>query len=431
MASFKHILFLLASVVALSASAQNLREKFRENPDMAGGVYYVYTFDDPETTSPPEGYRPVYISHYGRHGSRWLLSDEEYEQVFRVFDGAADRSVLTPFGEEIHRRVREVYEDGIHRAGDLSPLGVRQHRGIAERMFRSYPELLSDDAAIEAQATVVVRCVLSMAAFCERLKELNPKLRITRTAGNRTTYYLNFFNKLPWNDIAPEYLDFMKQGPWRKESEEWLWSRISEKRLVDTLFVDSEYRRKLDGRKLMLGLFGMARGMQNVESDISLYDLFSPDEIYAMSVYDNYEYYVTRGPSRLNRGYPQHYAKALLRDMLERADCALSGDGPVADLRFGHDGNIMAFVPLLHFAGWDAVCSDPEEIAEKWPVFRLSPMAANIQFVFYRHERTENILVKMLLNETEVRIPIESISGPYYRWSDVRAYYDSLLNAGL
>ena len=88
MASFKHILFLLASVVALSASAQNLREKFRENPDMAGGVYYVYTFDDPETTSPPEGYRPVYISHYGRHGSRWLLSDEEYEQVFRVFDGA-------------------------------------------------------------------------------------------------------------------------------------------------------------------------------------------------------------------------------------------------------------------------------------------------------------------------------------------------------
>ena len=36
-------------------------------------VYYAYTYDNPARTPAPEGYEPFYISHYGRHGSRWLL----------------------------------------------------------------------------------------------------------------------------------------------------------------------------------------------------------------------------------------------------------------------------------------------------------------------------------------------------------------------
>ncbi|MDE6290331.1 MAG: hypothetical protein K2M16_02250, partial [Muribaculaceae bacterium] len=34
-----------------------------------------------------------------------------------------------------------------------------------------------------------------------------------------------------------------------------------------------------------------------------------------------------------------------------------------------------------------------------------------------------DVLVKCLLNEQEVRLPANPVSGPYYRWSDLRDYY--------
>ena len=45
---------------------------------------------------------------------------------------------------------------------------------------------------MSACATLVIRCVLSMDAFCERLKEFNPQLKIERESSNKYMPYLNF-----------------------------------------------------------------------------------------------------------------------------------------------------------------------------------------------------------------------------------------------
>ena len=52
-----------------------------------------------------------------------------------------------------------------------------------------------------------------------------------------------------------------------------------------------------------------------------------------------------------------------------------------------------------------------------------SPLAGNLQLVFYRSRKASDpVLVKVLLNEKERRINgIEPVSGPYYRWEDVRS----------
>ena len=50
-------------------------------------------------------------------------------------------------------------------------------------------------------------------------------------------------------------------------------------------------------------------------------------------------------------------------------------------------------------------------------------MAANIQLVFYRSKKSDDILVKILHNEREqildssVATPVESV---YYRWTDIK-----------
>ena len=57
-------------------------------------------------------------------------------------------------------------------------------------------------------------------------------------------------------------------------------------------------------------------------------------------------------------------------------------------------------------------------------------MGCNIQFIFYRKNfNDKDILVKVLLNENEARMPIKSDITPYYHWKDVEAYYRKKLNS--
>ena len=49
-------------------------------------------------------------------------------------------------------------------------------------------------------------------------------------------------------------------------------------------------------------------------------------------------------------------------------------------------------------------------------------MGTNLQMVFYR-DRKGDVLVKILYNERETKIPaVEAWQGPYYRWEDLRAH---------
>ena len=52
-------------------------------------------------------------------------------------------------------------------------------------------------------------------------------------------------------------------------------------------------------------------------------------------------------------------------------------------------------------------------------------MASNIQIIFYRPKKGEtgDILVKAMLNEREVSLPIQTDQYPYYKWADLRKYY--------
>ena len=57
-------------------------------------------------------------------------------------------------------------------------------------------------------------------------------------------------------------------------------------------------------------------------------------------------------------------------------------------------------------------------------------MGANIQLVFYRENpQDKDVLVKVLLNENEVRLPVKSEEEPYYKWNVVRDYYLKKLDA--
>ena len=76
----KKILTLAVAMMALTVTAQTAREEIKANKYLSGSQYLDYNrrLPDKPLTPAPKGYEPFYMSHYGRHGSRWLISDNSY-----------------------------------------------------------------------------------------------------------------------------------------------------------------------------------------------------------------------------------------------------------------------------------------------------------------------------------------------------------------
>ncbi|MFR7708254.1 MAG: DUF2764 family protein [Alistipes inops] len=64
---------------------------------------------------------------------------------------------------------------------------------------------------------------------------------------------------------------------------------------------------------------------------------------------------------------------------------------------------------------------DMEKFHLAWQDYRVSPMGANLQLIFYRDKKND-ILVKILLNECEVTLPLNSKMVPYYSWKEVETF---------
>ena len=62
----------LFSLFTLFGYAQTTQEEIYSNIEKSGSVYYAYPDINESYTPAPKGYKPFYISHYGRHGSRYL-----------------------------------------------------------------------------------------------------------------------------------------------------------------------------------------------------------------------------------------------------------------------------------------------------------------------------------------------------------------------
>ena len=74
---------LLLLLTATMAWGQRLSatDQLKADPRKAYGTDYPYQVVDYKMTAAPKGYTPFYISHYGRHGSRYYWNATLYREV--------------------------------------------------------------------------------------------------------------------------------------------------------------------------------------------------------------------------------------------------------------------------------------------------------------------------------------------------------------
>lgn len=423
----KIFLLILVLAVVVTVGAQKPVQELKENASLSASNFMAYPGPTQgKLTPPPAGMKPFYLSHYGRHGSRYMSKMLEYDKLFDVLQQGERMHVLTPLGEDVLQRVTAVRKEANGRLGELTPLGKEQVQMIAKRMVERFPEVFEGAVTVDARSTLYPRCILSMEYSLLQMVKMNPRLNIVSDASASDQAILSFNDK--------ELMQNLLTDDARKAFDAYCRSKACWQRVVGQLFTDTAFvNSRIDGERLNYYLFRMASNIQNMEvrKQLTFYDLFTDEEIYMNWQATNAYWFMGYGYTSLNGNKQPFMQRALLRRIISDADSCLKLKHPGATLRFGHDTVLLPLVCLMGLNGYGKSIRDLNYLEKRgWVDYRVFPMAANVQIVFYRKSPGDSdVLLKVLLNENEATLPLPSNQAPYYRWSDFKEYYTKLLDS--
>lgn len=418
----KRLLTLAASALfALTAAAQTntpVVEFLKENPRRAAFNTHSYEFLPVYDTPAPKGYKAFYISHYGRHGSRSDWGGPQYKMVRDLLIQADAQHLLTPAGDSLMHEAALIYELHNGMDGRLTPRGVREHAQLAERMYNRFPEVFRKGSKhIRAVSSTTPRCIVSMNGFTGRLMSLQPDLDFDLDTGEKYYAYIARGENSTVTARTDKAL-----AEYRKTI------RFDTVTVLRNLFTDP-----VAARKLIPDLNAFQHAVYDVARVSDPFDI--PDNMFRYLPFENVvkyhelnflSAYLNQCDSRLNGEIRIPRAKELVDTLISQADAVISGQvQKAADLCFGHD---WPYLGLVCYLGLEGVSEryTIEEAAANWLPSWFCPFAANLQIIFYRSGKSDDILVKFLMNERETKLPaLQAVQGPYYRWNDVKAWCEN------
>lgn len=389
----------------------------------SGGKYFSYPYlsnTPPLQTPAPIGYKPFHLEHYGRHGSRWHIGYKFYDESYRILNKAYEDGQLTTLGErtyQIIKKIRETAHKG--RSGELTDIGALQHQVIARRMVENFPQIFVKNANLNARSTVVTRAILSMHNSLDAIRSLCPNINFSTDASSSDMWYLHNEDEEAQNIQKRVNASILREFK-NKHSNNGCF--------LKKLIKNENYARDSIANRLFTPLFYALVNSQNHSDQPWLIDsIFTPEEVREFWLHGNAEWFIQGGNSTLTSNRMPFSQANLLMNIINSTDSALMSPTPSINLRYGHDSVILPLTVLMEFDDFAIEINDLEDVANKgWHDYSIIPMASNIQMIFYRiPDRIDkkDVLVKVLLNEREVKLPIGNVKGPYYEWELLRDYY--------
>lgn len=416
-------IFTLLFLICAGAGAQVTKDNVVKDLYVTAGVHHPYMVPEIEDTKAPKGFKAFYVTHYGRHGSRYHTSESFYEENVPRLEILAGKDLLTGQGLALKDEIEWLWQRHRGMAGTLTETGGFEQQGVARRLYERCPEIFSqkESKLVTSRSTNVHRVIQSMGHFNASLKACRSDLVVTMLTGDR------YWDVLCRNTSKID-------NPHRERQEHVKDSLVNEYVALlhpEYLFKDTaavEVACGIGAKELEFKLFEsaqIARTLDHSEGHDPL-AIFPVDDLVNMGRAYNIINFVWFMPS-IEGGDINTRAVGLpiLNDMLRTAEEAIAGNGHCADFRFGHDSGVGPLAAMLEIGDYAKVLHIADS-PDEWPAYRNLCMCSNIQLVFYRNKNGE-VLVKVLFNEREVLIgescPV--YSGPYYRWEDFRNFVAS------
>ena len=116
-------LLLLLAVLSLWGQRTDVREEIRSDQNKCSGLDGLYDCTPKAMSAAPKGYEAFYVSHYGRHGSRYAYTPRTYGMIVRMLKAEAEKDGLTEYGKQLYARLKAYNDTTEYHVGDLTPLG--------------------------------------------------------------------------------------------------------------------------------------------------------------------------------------------------------------------------------------------------------------------------------------------------------------------
>ena len=440
----KLIFTLILSISGLSCLAQP--EVVLGDPFKSSGLDNIYDFDAQICTAAPKGYEAFYISHYGRHGSRYPYTATVATALLDMLHEAEGKENLSEYGNGLMARLELFMEKAGNHIGELTDLGRQQQYRLAGEMAERYPQAFRKGAVVTAQASSSSRSILSMASFCTALARKCPSIRIDQFQGfAETQATAPNMGRNPLRIKGPGL-----GNPYRESPAEFMQRRFPEftETVLGKMFRDPYAALgDRDVQYLMDHIYMLIGGMNSLPDGVRMdfSDIATPETLARMWELDNYQRFCE---------YIDYTASccSVFKDIIERADARLAlldsaagklegraegrAEGAVgraegADLRFGHDHVLMSLLMIADIDSFGELPENPDELGHVFQTFR-SPMAANLHFVFYRPKNGRGpILTGLSLNGQPARLSaldkelgLSPDESGFYRWDDVKAWFE-------
>lgn len=413
---------IVSLLVSASVQAQtDVIKEMKADINRAAGMFYTRPVGKmPKDTPPPAGKKPFYINHYGCPGAYYLDKSEYYTETYAIFAKADSLGKLTPLGKDVFRRIRLLCEDAKGRYGELTEKGAQQSRALVKQMVERFPDMFTAKGYYSVRSVVENRCILTMQEGLLQLSAMQQPL----TARSRVS-----FQEKPFMDPEDKLLTSQRlDSLTRVRYERFRLLNSDDGRLMGSLFNDQNYViTNIDANDLGRQLYILAGDVQHTDiaGVVTLYDIFTPQELHRQWRRQNAWHYINYGGCTLNGGYQAYLQRGLLRNMIHMGDSVMKRYNPLMHLRYTHANVVMSLACLMDLDGYGLHTANLDSLeAYGWANYRIAPLGGSIEMIHYRSERGDpDVLVKVLLNGHEARLPIETDCAPYYHWSDVKRYY--------
>ncbi len=408
----------LALFCSLAATGQDKKDSpdpqilqdLRENIFRTGVNSTPYEYLPTAETPVPKGFKPFYISHYGRHGSRSDWSGKSYPLVQEKFTLARQAGLLTPDGEASLDRIDEIIRLHNGMDGRLTRRGALEHRQIAGRMYSKYRKTVFGDKKrmkVRAGSSMTQRCIVSMAAFTGELLSRSPKLDVWWDCGKTIQIIYSTNDSKRIKDEAGKLIKAHKKA-----------HNPDTAAFIARMFNDPAAARRIIGDpvKLLNAYIYMACICGSWDLDDYMLRCLTEEDRYWYAENTGLNMYMRQCNSIEFGDERMELEEHLLDDVIDKAEEAIDGGNVCADLRFGHDYQLLAFCSRIGIRG--IAERRTAETIKGWRSYLYTPFAGNLQMVFYRNKAGE-VLVKFYINEREATTMLLP-GGPYYRWEDFK-----------
>ncbi len=333
----------------------------------------------------PDSLKPIMINHVSRHGARFPSSAKRTTEMRLALMHADSIGTITDKGRQFLDIVNLIMDKSKNQWGALDSLGMAEQRGIAARMYTSYPQLF-DNATVHALSSYAPRCIMSMYSFTHQLARMNNHIKIYTSSGRQNSPLMRPF------DLDADYLAY----------EAYFRSIVSpepaRRILGENYPLDDKHLQDITRTE-----FAILAGMSAMGLQCDILQFFTEEEMNRAWEANNLSQYLTRTANTFS-SVPAEIAADLLENLISTTDDV---------------------VTLMRLKGCYYLTNYFDTVASHWHNFYVVPMASNLQIILFRSAKGKTY-ARFDLNEVPVPLLPDS-EEIYIPWERAKSYLNTCL----